>query len=83
MSSIEFDEEAKAENQPGHILYAKFQKSADTPFIISFLIKRHIVKSEAGARRLLLVVTIIVLVISIYLIRNSFNGPVFIDKVTR
>ena len=83
MPSIEFDEEKKADNQSGRILYGKFQKTADTPSIISFLIRKHIVKDEATARKLLLIITIIIFVISFFMIKNSFNSPVFIGKVTR
>ena len=83
MPSIEFDDESKLGSPSSRLLYAKFQKSADTPFVVSLLIKSHIVKNEAGARKLLLAVVIIILAISAYLIKGSFDGPVFIDKITR
>ena len=76
---LEFDEETKINNPS--LLYAKFQKSSETPSIILFLIKKHIVKDEASARRLLLTLVIFVFLISIYFFSNSFGNPTFVDKV--
>jgi hypothetical protein len=81
--TLEFDDQTSEESKDSHLLYAKFQKSSQVPFIISFLIKRHIVKNEDSARKLLLALSIVILAISIYLIINSFNGPVFINTIRR
>jgi hypothetical protein len=68
-------------NKEERILYSKFQKSSETPTIISFLISKGIVKNEDSARLLLLIVTIIVFLVSIYFFFRGFSGPVFIDKL--
>ena len=81
--TLEFDDKIDEGGKDSRLLYAKFQKSSQIPFIISFLIKRHIVKNEDSARKLLLVLSIVILAISIYLIINSFNGPVFINTIRK
>lgn len=63
------------------LLYAKFQKSSDVPPIVSFLIKIHFAKNEETARRIVLTIILIALLVAVYLITNSFNSPIFIDKV--
>jgi hypothetical protein len=81
--TLEFDDEKEDQNKPSHLLYAKFQNSSQTPFIIAFLIRKHIVRNEDSARRLLLILSILIIAISIYLIISSFNGPVFINNIKR
>ena len=80
---LEFDEQTNQTNGRGRLLYAKFQKSSQPPSIVLFLIKTRIVKTEDSARILLLVITILIFTISIYMIAQSFNGPVFIDRVIK
>jgi hypothetical protein len=80
--TLEFDDEKEA-SKPSHLLYAKFQNSSQTPFIISFLIRKHIVRNEDSARRLLLILSVLIFAVSIYLIINSFNGPVFINNIKK
>ena len=81
--TLEFDDKTDGGSKTSYLLYAKFQKSSQTPSIISFLIKRHIVKNEDRARLLLLVLSVVIFVISIYLIVNSFNGPIFINPINK
>ncbi len=81
--TLEFDEEAGGNGSHNRLLYAKFQKSSQAPFMVTFLINRHIVKNEDSARRLLLIITIIIFVISIYLILKGTSGPVFIDTLKK
>ena len=83
MSTIEFDDQTGREGSPDRLLYAKFQKSSQTPYIITLLIKNHIVKDEKGARKLLLAISLIIFIISMYFIIKSFNGPSFIDTVAK
>lgn len=79
--TLEFDEQTGSETKNSRLLYAKFQKSSQTPPIILFLIRKRIVRNEDSARRLLLIITLVVFALSIYMIVNSFSGPVFIDKI--
>lgn len=58
-------------------LYSKFEKSSETPSIISFLVRKHIVRNENNARVLLLIVALVIFAISLYFIIDSFKGPTF------
>ena len=81
--TIEFDEQTNEGSKNSRLLYAKFQKSSQTPSLVKFLIKRHIVKNEDNARVLLLVLSVVIFAISIYFIINSFNEPVFISTIKK
>jgi len=81
--TLEFDDETEIGGRPDHLLYAKFQKSSQPPYIITFLIKRHIVKDEDGARKLLLIIAVVVFIVSVYFISTSFNTPSFVDTVSK
>ena len=71
----------KKEKSHGSFLYAKFQKSSEVPFIISFLIRNRVVKSERTAIILVLFVACLFFLISITLFFNCFTYPVFINKI--
>lgn len=47
----------------------------------TFLVKHHIIKNEKIAKIALLIISLLILIFSIYAIVNSFSGPVFIDRV--
>lgn len=80
MKKIKFHE---SEDENGErkcrILYAKFQKSSEPPFIILFLVKNHIVKNEANARRLVLAAILIFFLLSALLFIKAFSGLIIID----
>jgi hypothetical protein len=63
-------------------LYAKFQRSSEIPYIILFLIRKHVVKDEKGAIVLVIASVIIMLVLSIYLFTKGYGDPVFIDRLS-
>ena len=65
------------------LLYAKFQRSSEIPAIILFLIKRHIVKDEDSARRLVVTIVLIILLTSAYLFFRCTSGPIFIDRISK
>lgn len=71
------------DSESGNLLYAKLQNSSQPPSIVTFLIKKHIVKNENSARALLLIVSITMFAVSLYFIIKSFNGPVFIDTINK
>jgi hypothetical protein len=88
--ALEFNEESDLSrdaninnNHADRLLYSRFEKSSKTPTIISLLISTHIVKNEDHARLLLLIITIAIFALSIYLMAQSFSGPVFIDKIKK
>ena len=71
----------KKEKHHGSFLYAKFQRSSEVPYIISFLIKNRVVKSETAAIMLVLFITCLFFLVSITLFFNCFTYPVFINKI--
>lgn len=81
--TLEFDDQTDGESRPSHILYARFQKSSQTPSIVNFLIRIHLAKDENIARKLLLVLSIVIFVVSVYFIIGSFDGPVFINTIQK
>lgn len=73
MSTISF--EGENEQRKDSLLYGKFQKSSETPGIITFLLKHHIVKSEQQAKTLLVGLFFFFIVLSIViLIYSNFSS---------
>ena len=75
--------EEKQSKEGRRFLYAKFQRSAEIPFIILFLIKHRIVKNEKSARRLIIFVILAAFLLSVYFFLDCTQGPIFIDKLNR
>jgi hypothetical protein len=72
----------KAKNsKKGNFLYAKFIRSSEVPYIIQFLIKKHIVKTERAAIILVFFFICFFIVISAALFMNSLNSPDFISRI--
>lgn len=69
------------EKHGGSFLYAKLQRSGEVPFIILFLIRQKIVKTERAAVALTLFVICLFILISIVLTFNCFTYPDFINKI--
>ncbi len=78
--SIEFDEQnnSRFSVQPA---FRDFPVEKRPLSFSSFLVKHHIIKNERTAKIILLIIALLVLILSIWGIVNSFNGPVFIDRV--
>lgn len=78
--SIEFDEQ---NNSRFSVLpaYNDFRPEIKPFSIASFLVKHHIIKNERTAKIALLIIALLIMILSIWGIVNSFNGPVFIDRV--
>ncbi|MEI6553575.1 MAG: hypothetical protein WCO09_03335 [bacterium] len=73
MSNIEFnDGSANASPTRESLLYSRFQRSADRPTIVSFLIKKGVVKSENSANIALLIVSALFFLSAVALIYFYF-----------
>jgi hypothetical protein len=74
-SNIEFNEEQQAPNP--RFLYSKFQASTEKPGVVNFLINHKIVKDERGANSILMGITVLFIVLSVFLFmygNGSFSG---------
>ena len=83
MNNVEFEEEGRR-GQRESLLYARFQKSVTAPTIVTFLIKRSIVKNEHQATVLLISLIVVCLIGSLLLFKN-ISGTVALnpDKVIK
>lgn len=80
MKKIKFHEEENIHGDRKYrFLYAKFQKSSEIPLIIIFLLKNHIVKSEAGARKLVIFTIIFFFLLSFMLFIRALGGLMIIN----
>jgi hypothetical protein len=71
MSNIEF--EGENQNQHNSFLYAKFQASNQKPGIVNFLIRKNIVKNQAQANAVLLILVLACLAAA-YFVYQDYNS---------
>ena len=75
------NKQLRVENTSGkkcRFLYSKFQRSSEPPAIIMFLIRKHIVKSEAAARWLVVLLVCLFFLLSMCIAIKASSSPSFI-----
>jgi hypothetical protein len=79
MNDVEFEGE-NSNTQNRRILYSRFQASNVEPKIVSFLISKKIVKTEAQANLVLIGIVAIFIVVSIVAFRSAFAPQVSVTS---
>jgi hypothetical protein len=78
-NNVEFEEEKRDMGERKRLLYSRIEPSNIQPKIIQFLIRRHIVRNEAQADLLLVVLLVACIAASIFIFTYS-SGTVDVTK---
>ncbi len=69
MSNLQFDE------QHGPVMYSRFERTAEPPKIIRFLVDHNLAKNEKHAGFILLGVVVVSIIVSFYLLHGAISPP--------